>query len=441
MKPAPQFGLKELVAIGVGGMIGGGIFSVMGMAVDIAGNGAPLAFLLGGLLAFLAGYSYVKLALTFHSDGASFTYLERAFPDHPMIAAITGWTVVIGYIGTMALYAFTFGAYGAELFGMAGSATVRQTLSVGILLMFTLINLYGAQLSGATEDIIVYAKIVLLTVLGVACIGSVDVGRLTPVADHGAVSVFMAGALIFVAYEGFQLITNSVCETRDPDRNIPRGIYLSIAVVCIIYLFLSIVAVGALPIETLISAGEYALAIAAEPALGNAGRVLVCVAALMATSSAINATLFGASRMTLEMASDGEAPKAFSFRSRGGVPVTALLMLAGLSILLTWLGGLELIATFSSCTFLLVSWAVTIANWKLRKQTRAKPVLILLGLILIPATLATMVAYLWHNDPTTLFIIGAIYLAIIVLEMIFQQMSPPGQRRAKSRGTDGCDSD
>jgi len=126
-----KLGLKELIAIGVGGMIGGGIFSVMGLAVGITGNATPIAFLLGGLLALVMGYSYVKLAVSFHSDGASFTYLEYAFPEHKFIGAITGWMVIIGYIGTLALYAFTFGAYGAELLGES-DGIVRQILSVGI---------------------------------------------------------------------------------------------------------------------------------------------------------------------------------------------------------------------------------------------------------------------------------------------------------------------
>ncbi len=150
-----SLGLKELVAIGVGGMVGGGIFSVMGLAVGITGNATPIAFLLGGLLALIAGYSYIKLALTFREDGASFTYLSRAFPSRPLVAVVTGWTVIIGYVGTLALYAFTFGAYGAELMGSSGSTMVRHILSVGILLVFTVINLYGVRRSGSVEDIVV----------------------------------------------------------------------------------------------------------------------------------------------------------------------------------------------------------------------------------------------------------------------------------------------
>jgi len=421
MVPAPKaavskqrFGLKELIAIGVGGMIGGGIFSVMGLAAGIAGHATPLAFALGGLVALVAGYSYVKLALAFRVDGASFTYLEHAFPRNKSIAMVTGWTVVFGYIGTLALYAFTFGAYGAELLGDPDHALTRQVLSVGIVLAFTVINLHGTKTSGKSEDLIVYIKIAILGLLALAALPGIEMKNLTPVFDQGPASVFMAAALIFVAYEGFQLITNAVCETRDAGRNIPRGIYGSIAIVVFIYVVLSVVAIGGIPVAQLIAAEEYALAIAVEPALGNAGRVLVSVAALLATSSAINATLFGASRMMAEMARDNAAPKAFSFRIRVDVPWIAVIVIAVLAIGLTSLGGLHLIASFSSMTFLLVSTAVSCANYRLRQRTGAKPVIVAVGIALILTTIATMIVYLWAYSRANLLWIAAVYVLVVV---------------------------
>ena len=416
-----QLGLKELIAIGVGGMIGGGIFSVMGLAVSISGHAAPLAFLLGGIIALIAGYSYIRLALTYRNDGASFTYLEKAFPDHLSISGITGWTVVVGYIGTMALYAFTFGAYGAALFGEANNPLLRQILSIGILLFFLLVNLRGTRMAGGTEDLIVYTKIMLLALLAFAGITAVRTENLVPVFDQGFDSVFMAGALIFVAYEGFQLITNSVIETGNPERNIPRSIYGSILIVIIIYVLLSFIAVGGLSTRALIQAEEYALAIAAEPALGQAGRVITSLAALLATASAINATLFGASRLMAEMATEREIPHAFSFRNTVQVPWLAVITMTGLTLVLTTLGGLELIASFSSMTFLLVSIGITIANYKLRDVTRSRPVLILLGLVLMTATVTTLIIYLWQHSRDTLYTIGLIYLTVIAAEYLLNQ--------------------
>ncbi|HHJ38922.1 MAG: hypothetical protein AXA67_10590 [Methylothermaceae bacteria B42] len=122
MKPpkTEKLELKELVAMGVGGMVGGGIFSVLGLSASLAGHAAPLAFVLGGMIALLTGWSYARLGLVYHSDGGSFTYLEKTFVHHN-IAALGGWLLLSGYIGTMAIYAYTFGVYGAVMPGEAAS--------------------------------------------------------------------------------------------------------------------------------------------------------------------------------------------------------------------------------------------------------------------------------------------------------------------------------
>ena len=430
-----KLGLKELIAIGVGGMIGGGIFSVLGLAVEISGNAAPIAFAIGSLIALAAGYSYVKLALTFHNDGASFTYLEKAFPKNLNVAGIAGWTVIVGYIGTLALYAYTFGAYGADLLGDPNTPLVKLFLTISILLFFMVVNLWGVKASGEVEDVVVYIKILILTLFGIIGVTTIHKENFSPFIEHGTSSVFMAGALIFVAYEGFQLITNGVCETKNPNKNIPWGIYSSIVITSIIYIVLSIVAVGNLSIDQIVSSNEYALAAAAEPILGNTGRVLIGIAALLATSSAINGTVFGASRMMAEMATRSKMPKAFSLRSRTEVPWIAVIVLTAFAISFSVLNGLETIAAFSSFTFLLVSIAVSLANIKLIKTTKSNLWLILLGVALMTATIITLIVYLYENNANTLILIGAIYLIVIIIELLFSKRRLFYKRLNKSRGS------
>ena len=417
--PEATLGLAELIAVGVGGMIGGGIFSVLGMAVGIAGHAAPLAFAIGSLVALAAGYSYVKLALGFRSDGASFTYLEKAFPKRPNVSGIAGWTVIVGYVGTLALYAFTFGAYGAHLLGEPGSATVRMALSALVLLFFMTVNLLGTKASGRTEDLIVYTKVILLAIFVVAGAKTISTDNLSPVFETGITSPLIAGALIFVAFEGFQLITNAVVETRCPDKNIPRGIYGSIVITSLIYVGVAIVAIGNLDLSTLIGAEEYALSVAAKPALGNAGELLVDIAALLATSSAINATLFGASRMLAEMATSKRVPQAFHHRTRAAVPWVAVVSMTGLAAAFTLASGLETIAAFSSLVFLVVSIAVSIANYRLREQTKSRVAIIFLGLILMSTTVALLVAHLWAHERTTLAWVAGLFAAISLAEVLF----------------------
>ncbi len=417
--PPRKLGLPELIAMGVGGMIGGGIFSVLGLAVGIAGHAAPLAFGIGALIALAMGYSYVKLALTFRDDGASYTYLARAFPKTPFIATLGGWTVIIGYVGTLSLYAFTFGAYGADLLGHGSDAIVRMALSAFVLLAFLVINLRGTGDAGLAEDFIVYTKIALLAFFALVGSFTIKPHDLFPFFDRGVTSVFMAGALVFVAFEGFQLITNQISEMRDPDHNVPRSIYASILITSAIYIVLAIVGVGNLGVDKLIAAKEYALAEAARPVLGEYGVVLVGVAALMATSSAINATVFGASRMMAQMALEKRMPSWFAHRNNRQVPnmgVYALTLFAGA---FTLAGGLTVIAAFSSMTFLLVSIGVSAANMKLHKRSRSSPVLIALGLMLMGITVMLLVVHLWLHSRMDLYIIGAIYAVVASAAAIY----------------------
>ncbi len=424
-----SLGLPELIAIGVGGMIGGGIFSVLGMAVGIAGHAAPLAFGIGSLVALAAGYSYIRLALGFESDGASFTYLERAFPRRPNIAGIAGWTVIVGYVGTLALYAFTFGAYGAHLLGGSDSGALRMTLSAGVLLFFMVVNLLGARTSGRTEDLIVYTKVILLGLFAVAGIRGIQSANLTPLFEKGPSSIFVSGAMIFVAFEGFQLITNGVTETKNPRRNIPLGIYGSILITSLIYFLVALVAIGNLSVNELVQAKEYALAEAARPSLGAAGTVLVDLAALLATSSAINATAFGASRMMAEMATSRRMPHAFSFRTKERVPWVAVLVLTACALAFTVLSGLETIATFSSLVFLLVSMAVSLANYRLRETTRSRPSIVLTSLVLMGTTVTLLVIHLLRTDPAELGWVGVLFAVIAAAEVLFWKretgLAPP----------------
>ena len=416
-----KLGLKELIAMGVGGMIGGGIFSVLGIAVGLAGHAAPLSFLIDMFIALAAGYHYVRLALTFRDDGASYTYLLRGWPHRPWIAGIEGWTVIVGYVGTLALYAFTFGAYGADLLGGAGNPVVRVWLSLIVLLFFMFVNLEGVRSAGVTEDLIVYGKIVILGLFAVIGLARVNPHRFVPLFDHGAGGLFLGAAVIFVAYEGFQLITNAVMETADPDRDLPRGIYGSIVITGTVYLLLAVVAVGTMSLSQIVAAQEYALAEVARPLLGNAGRVLIGLAALMATSSAINSTLFGASRMMAEMASKGMMPARFELRDRKGVPWFAVVVLTALAAAFTLLGSLSVIAEFSSMTFLLVSIGVSLANLKLRARTGASPALAGLGLVLMLVTVVTIAVYLAVHNPEELLVILALYLVVAAAAVTYNR--------------------
>ncbi|HHH38975.1 MAG TPA: APC family permease [Sedimenticola sp.] len=415
--------LKEVVAMGVGGMVGGGIFSVLGLAIAQAGHAAPVAFALGGIIALLTGLSYARLGLHFQSDGGSFTYLEHAFKS-PNIAGIGGWLLLVGYVGTMALYAYTFGVYGAAMLG--GSETtslpMHHLLESLVLLAFLGVNLYGVKASGTSELLIVTIKILILLLFAIIGLFYARADHLLPVFNQGVPGVLMGAALIFVAYEGFELIPNAVNEMEEPERNLKRGIVWSIAITLFIYVLVSLVAVGNLLPAEIKRYGEYALAEAAKPFLGQAGFLLIGLAALFSTASAINATLFGTARLGMVMATDGALPKAFGFRRRQNhIPWFSLIVITGCTLAFVNLADLTIISSFASSTFLLIFAAINLSAWRLRRQVPGGAGLPLAGLLLSLLSWATLMLYLWHDARDSLYWILAIYLAVTGAELLFSQ--------------------
>jgi len=417
-----KLGLKELVAMGVGGMVGGGIFSVLGLSIGIAGHAAPIAFAFGGIVAILTGWSYVRLGLCYRSDGGSFTYLEHAF-RHRNIAGIGGWLLLVGYVGTLALYAYTFGVYGNALLGNPPSnAFMPHLLSSGVLLAFLGVNLYGVAASGQSEDVLVMVKVLILSLFGFAGLAYLRPDHLLPVFNTGGMGALMGAALIFVAYEGFELIPNAIQEMKDPEHDLVRGVIISILITTAIYILVSLVAVGNLLPDEINRYKEYALAVAAKPFLGEAGFVLIGLGALLSTASAINATLFGTARLGMVMSQEAAIPKIFSHKERmKDIPDVSLIAITAVTLLFVNTANLDMIASFASSTFLLIFTLVNLSALKLRRKIAIHPALPLLGLGLSLASWVVLVAYLYQTNPQKLVWITGSYAVIFAAELVFSK--------------------
>lgn len=414
--------LKEVIAMGVGGMVGGGIFSVLGLAITQAGHAAPVAFAVGGVIALLTGLSYARLGVAFRSDGGSFTYLEHAF-RHPNIAGLGGWLLLTGYIGTLALYAYTFAAYGtAMLGGDTENDAMRHLLESLILLCFLGINLYGVKASGLSELVIVTIKMLILSLFGVIGVFYAKTDLLLPVFNRGLSGVVMGAALIFVAYEGFELIPNAANEMEDPERNLHRGILWSVAITMLVYILVSLVAVGNLLPGDIIKYKEYALAVAAKPFLGKAGFLLIGLAALFSTASAINATMFGTARLGMVMATEKALPSVFGFRrKRNNIPWVSLLVITALTILFVNTSNLTIISSFASSTFLLIFAAINLSALRLRDRIDASIGVAMAGFICSIGSWLALLLYLYRFNKTSLSWIGILYLAVFLAEILFSR--------------------
>jgi len=382
-----SLGLLELVAIALGGMVGGGIFTILGISVSMIGFLTPFAIVIGGLIAGLAAYSYVKLGLYYRDEGATYSFYKRTYPSSHFSASAIGWFIIFGYISTLALYAYTFSSYAISSSDFADSIWVRKGLAIGVIAIFTIINIWSVNGMGKIEDVMVYTKLIVLTIISIVLMqhGSTDFGtfvkNMAEDAENASVfSILIVASITFVAYEGFQLVINAVNEMSNPEKNIPRAIYTAIALAILIYVVISLGALFAIPMDDIIKNKEYALAAGAGDVLGKIGTNLVIAGALLASSSAISGTVFGSSRQMAVVANDGYFPKWLSIK-KNNIPKNAIIAMATMASLLIIIGGLELILEFGSITFLLVSLLMAIANYKIREKTNSSKLVTILAIV------------------------------------------------------------
>ncbi|AXG09804.1 APC family permease [Haloplanus rubicundus] len=425
-----KLGLLEVIAMGVGGMVSGGIYAVLGVAMAQAGNAVPISYLIAGIITLLTAYSYLKLTLHFGEHGGVFSFVEHVV-DRPTVAAYVGWVLVVGYVGVMAMYAFAFGAYtltaARAVFGIALPQYLRPIMSILIVAGFVGLNLKGVNETGLFEDIAVYIKIAILLSLAVLGIVFYD-GSVTAVTffSEGVVSPITGFAIIFVSYEGFQLLVYDYEDIENVERVLPVGMYAAIAIAILIYVSVSFMATLHLTPEQLVAHEEVALAEAVShiPVLGAAGFVLVILSAMKSTSSGINATLFGTARLVHKISTEGALPRAFSFRNREGIPVYALVVMGGLTAAFAALGSLKQITEFGSVAFLL-SFAVTnYTNLRLADVTASNRLVPALGLVGTGVAIPIVLYHLYLTDVEILLWILGIFVAIFLLEFLYLERSP-----------------
>ncbi len=422
-------GLPEVIAMGVGGMVSGGIYAVLGVAMAQAGNAVPISYLVAGLITLVTAYSYLKLTLHFGERGGVFSFVEHV-TDTPSVAAYVGWVLVTGYVGVMAMYAFAFGAYtltaARAIAGVALPQLLRPVISVLIVAVFVGLNLSGVEETGLFEDIAVYLKIVVL--LSLAALGIVFYDG-NPVAidffDEGIVSPITGFAIIFVSYEGFQLLVYDYEEIDDVERVLPIGMYVAICIAIVIYVSVSFMTTLHLTPDQLLAHEEVALAeaVAQIPVLGAAGFVLVILSAMKSTSAGINATLFGTSRLVHEIATEGALPRLFSFRNREGIPVYSLVIMGGLTAAFAALGSLKQITEFGSVAFL-ASFAITnYTNLRLADETGSNRVFPALGFVGTAVAIPIVLYHLYRTDVGILLWIVGLFVALFLLELLYIERS------------------
>jgi hypothetical protein len=420
MSPSGEkaIGYREATAIGIGGMVGGGIFAVLGLSVELAHGAAPVAFLIAGGVALVTAYSYARLSVAFPSQGGTVAFLDRAFGPG-LITGSANILLWLSYMVMLSLYAYTFGSYGASLFPEAWHDFWKHVLISASVIGITGLNLFSARLIGKAEDWVVLTKLVILGLFIAAGFPGIDASRLALSTWAPPLHLIAGGMIIFLAYEGFELIANTARDVRDPSTTLPRAFYTAVGFVIVLYVLVAVVTVGTLSLDRIVAARDYALAEAATPFLGRGGFILIAVAAMLSTTSAINATLYGAARLSYIIARDGELPAVLEHKV-WNKPVEGLLITAGVALLAANLLDLTSLSTMGSAGFLLIFAAVNAAGVRLADKTHGRRRLSLLGVVLCLAALATLLWQTALSTPGRIWILVAMVAVSFAIELVFR---------------------
>jgi len=437
-----NLGLKEAVSFALGGIIGGGIFAVLGVVAEIAGPTAWIAYLIAGIVVLATGYSYVTLNEQSDRNGGSVTFVEE-FLDRVTLAGMLGWTLIVGYVGTIAMYGYAFGAYFGAIFGLTQFPILglpsRPVLSVLVIAGFVGLNLVGVRESGLIEDLLVALK--LLIVIGFGILG-VWFGYTHGQLEYGVVEMtqtptgpFLAAAVAFVSFEGWQLLFYDQDQIANPVATLRKAVYISVPVSTLAYIIVAFVTLSLVSGQQVTAHPDLALAIAARQFAGHIGYLLIGLAAVASTASAINATLMSTALFAKRMGSDELMPDQVVGSETDGVPTRALLVIGALTIGFTVYGSLQAITEFASMAFIIVFGAM---NYVALRQIEWSGLRTWIPVVGLAGAIVFLPLFSWHlySEQFDIFVlVVGIAAALLLVEGLYfeRELASEGLRSIEKR--------
>ena len=430
-RPA-SVGVGGAFSIGIGGIVGGGIFATLGLAAAEAGGATWISFAVGGTLALLTAYAYVHLSLAFPSRGGTVAFLDRAFGSGVRAGGVSTM-LVASYVVILALYAAAFASYASTLLPADMREASQRPLTLGIIVALALVNLVGPRLVTRTEGLFNVGKLgilALFVVVGFAG-GTIDTARLAPSTWPGPMAIASAGMLVFLSYEGFELIANASDRVRDPGRTLPIAFFGSVGVAAVLYVLIVIVTTGSLSPAELAAAQSNVLTAAGEAVMGPPGAVLLAIGAILATASAINADYFGASKLPVVLAEQDEAPEVAGREVWGRHPVgLGLIMILALGCAAFL--DLHALSAAASAGFIAAFAVVNGANARLADRTGSRRWISIVGAVACVVALVALVLDLLRQPAHGPEV--AVIAALLVLPFVYQAVY---QRLVVARRTAG----
>ncbi|HEX6149818.1 APC family permease [Nocardioides sp.] len=414
--------MRQAAFIGVGSMVGAGIFALLGAAGEVAGSAVWISFLIAGGVAILQGYSFAKLGARYPSAGGFLEYVVRGWGEGHFTGVLAWLLLAVNAIIT-AMVAVSFGSYASSAF--TDTDDWIQLFAVLVLVVMAALNVLGSQAVARAQTVVVVVVIGILVLFSVATLSTIDFDLLAFSGYPSWGQIVSSVALTFFAFLGFGVITFTARDLADPQRQLPRAIYLALAIATTVYVAVALGVFGTLTVDEVVDSGGTALAVAAEPVLGSAGYWLMSVTALFATAGATNSGLYPAAGLAEQMAAAGQFPPSMGNRVAGRAPV-GILLTAAAAIVLAIFFDLNAIASIGSAVALVVFSLVTFGHLRVRHETGARLWLLVLAdvttvIVLIAFAFTTLV-----DEPGT-----AVALLVILALAIVADVSWKSRRGAR----------
>jgi amino acid transporter len=418
---------RQAAFIGVGSMVGAGIFSLLGAAGEVAGAAVWLSFLIAGCIASLQGYSFAKLGARYPSAAGMIEYVLRGFGGGH-VTSITAWVTYSVNTIVTAMVAASFGSYASATFTGSNDAWARA-FAVLVVLVMTAVNIAGTDLVVKAQTVVAYVVLGILVVFAVVTLANINGSLLAPSGYPPLSKIVSSVALTFFAFLGFGIVTFTAKDLAEPARELPKAMYLAIGIATVIYVAIALGVFGTLTVEQVIASGATALAVAAQPTLGNAGYHLMSVTGLFATAGATNGGLYPAAGLCEQLAATGLFPPVMSRRLGGRAPLGLLLSAAG-AIVLTVGFSLTAIASIGSAAALLVFILVTVAHFRVRSDTGANVWMLVLALATAATAFLTFVVTTLVTEPATVVALVVILLLSAALDFGWKRPAGPAAQQA-----------
>jgi len=432
--PQRRMSVRGAAFLGIGSMVGAGIFALLGEAGAVAGSAVWLSFLIAGLVASLQGYAVAKLGATYPSSGGIITFLLKGFgPGH--LTAVTSWLLYFASIIVTAMVSVSFGAYTASLFIGEDAAPIwGHIFTTAVILLVAAINIAGATFIDRIQSVIVIILLAVFAVFIVVTLKEMDPSMLARSTYPAKVDIISSVALTFFAFLGFAVISFTGDDLPDPKKNLPRATYLALAVTTALYVLVAIGVFGTLTVPEVIANGDTALAVAAKPSLGQAGFAMMAVAAMLATSSSVNANIYAAVGSTRKLAETGQFPPIFGAKARIG-GTRGLVISCVLVLILANFVDLTAIASLGSVVALAIFLVVSVAALRLRAETESNAVIIVAAIAATAFILIVFSIQTLRDAPETFVGMIAILVLAVGLDQVWARMRAS---RAAALGAGGA---